>query len=578
MVEYKKKGDNMAFPKKSFLIVLLVTVSLIQLSAAERIAIMDFKVESSNKSFQYLGKGFAEFVSVELSGTPGLTLVDREKRNAVLDETKFGMSGLADDKTRTELGKLLSVNYLLSGMILDLQGMLVVTCELVSVETGEIIVHEKADGKVSDYDKITKTLADAVVSGLGLKKEVKAVKAEEKPKQTTEKEAEKVLASFSQAVDAYDAGDTETAKKKLEVAASIDKSNKAVKVYMNKLYINTSKFKVVPFAYFPEGNPASLGLIKRDTLGFNIFVGLLADQYKDIEGAWYLLAGDYGPSGDTKYAVNEGDVHFFLKYQFPIGKSLGAGAELFYSMPGTVACTEANLYDGYPHNEIITSYYGYGGIFNLGWTPADWLSLGISVTVANYGVSGWDLPEPENPWIFAGTAGFIIKNSPGSVIFNFTVGASNLATNEIDLFNERVGDKIAYPFYNDMSLTLGFNSMRSFVVLKQVFQIYMYDSETGKIAISENGSQAPYVQLIPVFEQWFTPSFSLRAGPVVSTDYESWGFGGVLGSTITFNKTKELNIGITYRQRPSRAIRAELIPEFVISVGYSSSGLFAERK
>ena len=61
-----------------------------------------------------------------LSGTPGLTLVDREKRNAVLDETKFGMSGLADDKTRTELGKLLSVNYLLSGMILDLQGMLVV--------------------------------------------------------------------------------------------------------------------------------------------------------------------------------------------------------------------------------------------------------------------------------------------------------------------------------------------------------------------------------------------------------------------------------------------------------------------
>ena len=107
------------------------------------------------------------------------------------------MSGLADDKTRTELGKLLSVSYLLSGM-------LVVTCELVSVETGEIVVHNKADGKISDYDKITKTLVEAVVSGLGLKKEIKAVKAEEKPKQTkqtTEKEAEKVLVSFSQAVE-----------------------------------------------------------------------------------------------------------------------------------------------------------------------------------------------------------------------------------------------------------------------------------------------------------------------------------------------------------------------------------------
>ncbi len=29
------------------------------------------------------------------------------------------------------------------------------------------MVHEKADGKISDYDKITKTLAEAVVSGLG---------------------------------------------------------------------------------------------------------------------------------------------------------------------------------------------------------------------------------------------------------------------------------------------------------------------------------------------------------------------------------------------------------------------------
>ena len=570
----------MAFPKKSFLIILLIAIPLIQLSAAERIAIMDFKVESSNKSFQYLGKGFAEFVSVELSGTPGLTLVDREKRNAVLEEAKFGLSGLADDNTRTELGKLLSVKYLLSGMIIDMQGMLVVTCELVSVKTGEIVVHEKADGKISDYDKITKNLADAVVSGLGLEKEVKAVRAEEKPRQTTEKEAETVLASFSQAVDAYDAGDTETAKKNLEVAASIDKSNKAVKVYMNKLYINTSKFKVVPFAYFPEGNPASLGLIKRDTLGFNIFYGQVLPQSKNIEDAWYSLAGDYGPSGDTKYAVAETEGHLFLKYQFPIGESLGARAELFFSYPGTKACREANLYDGHAYDTITTSYYGYGGIFNLGWTPADWLSLGISATAAYYDVTsgGWDLPAAKNPWIFAGTVGFILKNSPGSVIFNFTVGASNLSTNEIDLVNETVGDKIAYPFYNDMSLTLGFNSMRSFVVLKEVMHIYLYDSETGKAALFGNGSQAPYVQLIPVFEQWLTPSFSLRAGPVVSTDYESWGFGGVLGSTITFNKTKELDIGITYRQRPSRAIRAELIPEFIISVGYSSSGLWVERK
>ncbi len=561
---------------KVILFVSFSILSISYLSADERVAVMDFDVETSNSSYEQLGKGFAEFISVELSGTPGLTLVDREKRNSALEEMKFSLSGLADEEGSAEIGKLLSANYLVSGMIMDIDGFLIVTCQLMSVETGEIIVHEKSDGKISDYDKITKNLSRAIISGLNLKAAEEAAvskKAEEEFKKPTEEEAETVLVSFSQAVDAYDAGDTETAKEKLEVAASLDKSNKAVKVYLNKLYINTSKFKVVPAAYFTQDNPASLGMINRDRLGISVAMAANFLFYTDdLYG--YQLDGLYGPAEDTPYIVRETDAPLFINYQFPLGKKAGMGVELF------AAHVDSQTQPvGDPH-ELVTTYQTLGGIASFGWAPLRNLSFGFSVTAAYYqknaGFSGSE-PPASSPLLLAGTAGFILKNGSGSLIYSVNAGVSNFESHEIDLVNETIGDKVAYPFYSDQSITFGFNRMRTFFVIKYLMTIYLYDSEDGRVAMFDNGTQAPYMQLIPVIEHWITPSFSLRTGLVVSTDLEEFGYGAVLGSTIIFNKMRELDIGLTYRERPSRITRAELIPEVGINIGYSVSGLWKDR-
>lgn len=565
----------MNLPNKVFLIFLLIIIPFISLSADERVAVMDFQIESANDSYQYLGKGFAEFVSVELSGIPGLTLVDREKRNAALEEIKFGLSGLADGENAAEVGNLLSVNYLISGIIMDIDGFLIVTCQLMAVETGEIIVHEKADGKISDYDKITKTLSRAVIAGLDLKEEVIFV-VKEDVKKPTEKEAETVLVSFSQAVDAYDAGDTETAKEKLEVATSLDEGNRAVKVFLSKLYINTSKFKVVPAAYFTQENPASLGLIKKDKLGIHIAIADNRPFYTnhevgDGEGG-YELEELYGALQDTPCYVRESDAPVFISYQLPLGEKSGAGIELFFSHIDSQAEMDTAAY-------LVTTYQAFGGILSFGWSPIHWLSMGLSTTVAWYekNTGQGAEPPPSSPLLFAGTVGLILKNGSGSFIYSLNTGFSNFETHEIDLVAEIIGDKVAYPWYLDQSIAIGFNRMRTFVVLKEVLEVCLYDEETGKIAIYNNGTQPLHLQIIPVIEHWITPTFSLRGGPVISSDGKNAGFGAVLGSTLSFNKTKELDIGITYRQRPSRIIRSELIPELVVSVSYSISGLWKER-
>jgi TolB-like protein len=65
------------------LAVLLLCAAVPRCPAEEpvRLAVLDFEVQSDNPSYRYLGKGFAEFVSVNLLKIKDLQLVEREKHN-----------------------------------------------------------------------------------------------------------------------------------------------------------------------------------------------------------------------------------------------------------------------------------------------------------------------------------------------------------------------------------------------------------------------------------------------------------------------------------------------------------------
>ncbi|MCX7024748.1 MAG: hypothetical protein NT080_09035 [Spirochaetes bacterium] len=66
------------------------------------------------------GKGFTELISVEVARLPGFTLVDRERRNAILDEMEFALSGAVDESGAMEISKLLSVDHFVVGSIIDI--------------------------------------------------------------------------------------------------------------------------------------------------------------------------------------------------------------------------------------------------------------------------------------------------------------------------------------------------------------------------------------------------------------------------------------------------------------------------
>jgi TolB-like protein len=564
--------------KTAALILVLLAYAAAGSFAQNRIAVLDFQVESPRQDFQHLGKGFAEFISVELSGVERIVLVDRKQRNAVLDELRFGISGAADEQTAKELGRLLSADYLITGMIIDLAGTLVVTCELIAVETGEVLVHEKADGSLAHYDRITRRLAGAVVAELELTDgAAERLTRREEPadkKAPSEEDAATVLSSFSEAVDAYDAGDTVEARRKLEQAAELDQDNRAVRFYLDKLYVSTSKFKVVPAAYFTQSNPASLSFLENDALGVNINTGGTWPFHKPWpngtgeEPGMYELDGLYGTSGTDRYAVDESDNRLFAYYKFPLGRNMGASIEVFGSNMRYVTRQYGQ------QGETMVLHDLYGGILSLGWAPASWLSLGLSLTggyndlLIFYQNGGGTVHEyPSVPPLLAASGGFVLKNEPGSLIFSAYLGTSTFESYLIDMVNEDKGEKRRLPLYSDFSFVAGFNRMRTYFILKFIEDWFIVP-DTG-----------PYTHIIPAVEHWFTPALSVRLGPVINTQYslDSTYFGATLGTTIKWSDEWETNLSATYRYRVSRVTEEERVPELVLGIGLERAGLWLRR-
>ncbi|MBQ9573653.1 MAG: hypothetical protein IJR27_00045 [Synergistaceae bacterium] len=105
----------------------------------------------------------------------GIMLVERERLDEVMKELKLGMSGLIDEETAAEIGRLAGCEYMLMGSITNLarggSGVAVplfvipvsvgsrnqkvkatLDVRLVKVETGEIVFAETADGTASKSD------------------------------------------------------------------------------------------------------------------------------------------------------------------------------------------------------------------------------------------------------------------------------------------------------------------------------------------------------------------------------------------------------------------------------------------
>ncbi len=527
-----------------FLIVLCLSL-FPAFSAANQIAVTDFLVHSDNLNYKYMGKGIAEMIAVELRKSPGVTLIEREKRVELLKEMEISLSDLADSDTQMEVGKLLAASHMIFGELIDMSGVFLISLRMTDVESGKVIWSEKLTEKLSNYDYISGFFTESILEHLNIKvAESTLVKKEEK-----QEKKEEVVIAFSKAIDHYDKKDIEKAKQELNKAKRLDPKSEAVKVYLNKLTMNTSRFRVESVRYASYQNPAYLPMIKSDRLLF-LGTGSMPSFLPDSN-----TFERYG----TTISAEEQSSMTKIVYSFPLTDRFALGAEAFWSTQGAIM---EDIYSTAVENDLWVSPSFTGGILSSGVRFSENIASGLSGGLYRHGEPGEDL---EAVIRYSAELGFLVKNSSGSVVFDtramYTTGEYPVPASTTN-WMEEIFKFYQLPVIWENTLTMS-PKKNLFLVLKEINYIFLENSNFT-------------IDLIPAAEIWLSSLFSIRTGidakymRLAGSSY--WALGGIVGFSLQF-KRLFIDFNAEYRSKPYYLVPDERYSEILFSLSIGLDGL-----
>ena len=170
---------------------------------AKRIAIIYFDNSSSEPAMDKLKKGLADMLISDLSNINMLTIVERDKIEAILQEQKLNNSKDFDPNTASKIGKLLGAQIILTGGYFEMMGSLRVDARFIDVQTGRILKSDGVDGETNNFFKLQKQLTWKIIKNLDTKvsdEEKSFIANQEKQNKLTFEDTK----LYSAALDFYD--------------------------------------------------------------------------------------------------------------------------------------------------------------------------------------------------------------------------------------------------------------------------------------------------------------------------------------------------------------------------------------
>lgn len=182
------------------------------------LAVSYFDNNTGDTSLDAIEKGLADMMITDLSAAPDLTLVEREKLEAIVTELELSASGLVDLATAQQMGKLLSADLILTGSIQAVRPTLRLDARVYDVERGEIVATAKASGPVESFFDVETELVKELLADLGVVlSTVQRLKIQKPPTKSLE-----AFGAYSAALEAFDQGDADGAKAALRRALQAD--------------------------------------------------------------------------------------------------------------------------------------------------------------------------------------------------------------------------------------------------------------------------------------------------------------------------------------------------------------------
>ncbi len=109
--------------------------------------------ERGDLGIQDAGAIVGEWLTTSLNKTGAFEVYERLSLSTLMEEHKLGMTGLLDDETIAEIGRIRGVDAIITGSVIKFGDINSVTAKVIDVETAKII--KSSDIKVTDINEIS---------------------------------------------------------------------------------------------------------------------------------------------------------------------------------------------------------------------------------------------------------------------------------------------------------------------------------------------------------------------------------------------------------------------------------------
>ncbi len=172
------------------------------------IAVLYIDNHSGDSAYDVLEKGLADMLVTDLS-QQGLTVVERARLQALIDEQKLQKSAFFDPKTAVKVGQGLGATHVVSGALMAMKPEIRLDLRMIEVATGEVVVTAKVDGPSEALFELEQELVGRFVAAFE-----RRFAAPGMPE--TKVRDVQALLEYSRGLDLADRGELEEAKKTIE--------------------------------------------------------------------------------------------------------------------------------------------------------------------------------------------------------------------------------------------------------------------------------------------------------------------------------------------------------------------------
>jgi len=161
--------------KKSICFGCLFALLMVNPSAAvadferTKIAVLDFTIQGKGHETEDMGQIVAEWLITAFVKEGRFDVIERRLLKKILGEQKLGATGMLDQDSVSQLGKLLGVKVVISGSVMRFQNVIEVNARIIDVESASIIAAESVkDTTAIGLEKLVISMAEKIIKDFPL--------------------------------------------------------------------------------------------------------------------------------------------------------------------------------------------------------------------------------------------------------------------------------------------------------------------------------------------------------------------------------------------------------------------------